>query len=64
MPHRMDAADTVDVATHLLHRLAAEGWVLESYDFDIEYATPSKNPKDPKLPIASVVTVRLVPLRG
>jgi hypothetical protein len=38
---------------------------LESYDFDIEYATPTpKDPKAIKLPVAATVTVRLVPLRG
>lgn len=66
MPRRIDAADTVDTATHHLHRLAAEGWVLEQLDTKIEYATVAKDPsaKAPKIPVATVVTVRLVPLRG
>lgn len=66
MPRRIDAADTVDTATHHLHRLQAEGWVLERLDTRMEYGTVSKDPKakTPKIPVAAVITVRLVPLRG
>lgn len=62
MGKRYDAADTVDTATNLLHRLQAEGMVLASLDYSMEYATTS--PKNPKLPIGAVVTIRLIPMLG
>ena len=61
MGHRLDAADTVDVATNLLHKLQAEGWTLEESGLEIEYGL--LKPGAPKLPIRAVVTVKLVPIR-
>ena len=61
MPKRIDAADTIDAATHFLHRLQADGWGLEALACDIEYQSP--RPGARKLPIAATVTVRLTPAR-
>ena len=59
MPKRVDGADTVDVATHLLHRWQSEGWGLEHADSEVEYARVGKH----RLPVRVTVTVSLVPLR-
>lgn len=61
MPRRLDAQDTVDIATHLLHRLQAEGWVLEEMEHEIEYVR--LDPKAPRLPVRATVVVRLIPVR-
>lgn len=61
MPKRIDAADTIDTATHFLHRLQAEGWALDELEHSIEYSLP--NQKGVRMPIAAVVNIRLVPIR-
>lgn len=61
-PKRIDAADTVDTATHLLHRLQADGWALEAMEHTLEYAGLSE--KSPKLPVRVVVQIKLIPAKG
>ena len=56
---RLDAIDTIDTATHLLHRLQSEGWVLDSIEHHLEYTELSK--KGPFLPIGAEVTIHLIP---
>jgi hypothetical protein len=56
---QVDAGDTIDSATHYLHKLQAEGWTLETLNHTLEYGQSRKH--GPKLLIASVVTVRLIP---
>lgn len=59
-PKRMDAADTIDVATHYLHRLQAEGWTLKGLNHEIAYHQISAMTK---LPTEAVVTITLVPIK-
>lgn len=61
MGKRIDAQDTVEVALHLLVKMAAEGWGVADVDCHIEYASPK--PGGPRLPVESVVVVRLLPSR-
>ena len=56
---RLDAIDTVETATHFLHRLQAEGWVLDSLEHHLEYAELSK--KGPFLPVGAEVVIHLIP---
>jgi hypothetical protein len=56
---RLDAPDTVDVATHMLHRLQAEGWAVEELEWNVEYQTLED--KGARIPVGAEVTVRLVP---
>jgi len=58
--HRIDAQDTVDVATNLLHRLQSEGWALSLLEWDVAYATSEKGPK---MPISAKVIIELEPIR-
>lgn len=58
---RIDSSDTIDEATHYLHRLQSAGWGLQSIEHEIEYGSAS--PKSPKLPIRATVTIRLIPAR-
>ncbi len=58
-PKRMDGPDTVDLVTHYLHRLQAEGWVLEDMSHEVEYQ--QINGKGPKLPSRSRYVINLVP---
>jgi hypothetical protein len=60
MPKRYDAADTVDTATNLLHRLQSEGMVLSDLAYDIEYST--LEPKGQKFPVSATVTIHLIPV--
>ena len=62
-PKRIDAADTCDNATHLIHRLQSDGWGVKGAAVEFEYATLSPNGKT-KLPIKATVTVELIPVRG
>lgn len=55
--HRLEAADAIELAHHALAKLAAEGWVVERVDQRIEHRKVGKG----RLPVAAVVTVRLVP---
>lgn len=59
MKHRLDSADTIDLAIHWLTKLQHEGWALQSLDHRIEYAAPGKHGRN--LPYEAVLTVRLVP---
>ena len=59
MAKQVDPGDTIDGATHYLHKLQSEGWTLERLDHKLEYGESRKG--GPKLLIASVVTVRLIP---
>ncbi len=61
-PKRIDAADSIDTATHLLHRLQADGWVLDTIQSEAEYYQAKD--EAPKLPIRTVVTIALIPGRG
>lgn len=60
MGKRIDAEDTVDLATHFLHRLQAEGWGVASIEHQVEYQSVGAR----KLPVGATVLVRLVPARG
>lgn len=60
MPKRLDGQDTVDVATHLLHRLQSEGMAVEECDWHVDYETVGKV----RFPTRATVTVTLVPVRG
>ena len=66
-PKRMDAADTVDTATHALHRLQSEGWGVSSVVSEFDYGTPegdgSAKHGRTKLPVGVTVTIRLIPVR-
>ena len=57
---RVTAEDTVDSAIHMLHKMQAEGWGMESLNAEVEYAKVGDS-KPVKIPVATVVTVRLVP---
>jgi len=59
---RIDAEDTIDVVTHFLHRLQAEGWGIESLEHGIEYAQLGEKSK--KMPVSAMVKIRLIPIRG
>jgi hypothetical protein len=62
---RIDAADTIDTATHFLHRLAAEGWALASLEHEFQYGSPApKDPKAPLLPIEAKLVITLIPARS
>jgi hypothetical protein len=61
MGKRLDAGDTIDVATHFLHRLQAEGWGVLDLEHHIEYV-PTR-PGGRKLPVEATVTIRLTPAR-
>jgi hypothetical protein len=56
---KIDAGDTIDSATHYLHKLQSEGWTLQHLDHELEYAK-SRN-GGPKLLVASKVIIRLIP---
>jgi hypothetical protein len=58
---KIESQDTIDTATHFLHRLQADGWALEGLEQEIEYA--QARPGGPKLVIGSVVTIKLIPIR-
>jgi hypothetical protein len=61
MAKRIDGSDTVDNATHLLHRLQADGWVTQSVKADFEYGEiPGGRAK---IPVRSFVIVELIPGR-
>lgn len=62
MGKRMDPQDTIDTATHFLHRLQAEGWALSDLEHSIEYAGVS--PKGVRLPVSASVSIKLIPIRG
>ena len=55
----VDPGDTIDGATHYLHKLQSEGWTLQKLDHELEYAESRKN--GPKLLVASKVIIRLIP---
>lgn len=61
MSKRIDPEDTVDNATHFLHRLQADGWGIESMETEISYGQTS--PKAKKIPTRATVTIRLIPSR-
>ena len=58
---KIDSSDTVDTATHLLHRLQSEGWMVEGLEWDVESGKSSKD--GPRKVIRAVVVVKLVPIR-
>ncbi len=60
MSRRIDGEDTVDIATHLLHRLQAEGFAVKSCDWDVTYEQVGKI----QLPVGATVVVELIPVRG
>jgi hypothetical protein len=67
-PKRIDAADTVDTVTHLLHRLQSEGWAVKSAVLEHGYGTPLGNGEAKHgatlLPTKATVTIELIPARG
>jgi hypothetical protein len=58
----MEGEDTIDVATHFLHRLQADGWGLAGIEHHIEYVAPKPGAR--KLPIEATVLIRLTPIRS
>ncbi len=62
MAKRPEAPDTIDTATHLLHRLQLDGWGVCSVICEIEYGAPTS--KSRLLPVEATVTVRLASGRG
>lgn len=56
---KVDPGDTIDQATHYLHKLQAEGWTLEGMTHELEYGESRKD--GPKLLIRSTVTIKLIP---
>lgn len=62
MPKRIDAEDTVDVATHFLMKLQSEGWGVADIEHHVEYGTVKSGSK--RLPVGATVLVRLVPSRS
>jgi hypothetical protein len=67
-PKRIDAADTVDNVTHLLHRLQSDSWGILSASVEFEYGTPEGDGKPQhgktRLPVHATVTVELIPAKG
>jgi hypothetical protein len=61
MAKAISSSDTVDNATHFLHRLQADGWAIKSIDTDFDYA--STTPKSPKFPVEATITIKLLPTR-
>lgn len=59
MGKKVDPGDTIDQATHYLHRLQAEGWTLSNLEHELEYG--QSRPNGPKLLISSTVTIKLIP---
>ena len=57
--NKVDAGDTIDQATHYLHKLQSEGWTLEELSHNLEYGESRKG--GPKLLIRSTVTIKLTP---
>lgn len=60
MAKRLDGSDTVDVATHLLHRLQAEGMAVQ----DVHWSTSYEEVGGVRVPISARVVVDLLPVRG
>ena len=60
MGKRIDGSDTVDNATHLLHRLQADGWVVKDAGVQFGYGTVG-NKVNAKIPVQATVTIELVP---
>lgn len=58
---KIDSSDTVDTATHFLHRLQSEGWAVKRLEHDIEYGQSTRN--GPRKVIRAVVIVELIPIR-
>jgi hypothetical protein len=56
---KIDVGDTIDSATHYLHKLQSEGWTLQKMDHELEYSQSRKD--GPKLLVASKVIIRLIP---
>ena len=59
MAKRIDGSDTVDNATHLLHRLQADGWVVKDAGVKFEYGTVGTK-VNAKIPVRASVTIELV----
>lgn len=62
MAKKVDVGDTIDSATHYLHKLQAEGWTLAELSHELEYAKTRKD--GPKLLIGSTLKIKLVPRWG
>lgn len=58
---KLEPSDTVDAATHLLHRLQADGWTVKNVEQDYDYGTT--RPGGRKLLISQTITIELVPIR-
>ena len=62
MPKRFDPEDTVDEATHLLHRLQADGLAVLTTKIAWDWSEPIKGSQ--RLPVRATVTIELIPTRG
>ncbi len=62
MSKRRDAVDTVDVATHQLHRWQAEGYGVADLETRVDYSDTELT-GGVRLPVEVFVTVRLIPIR-
>jgi hypothetical protein len=60
-PKRIDAADTVDNVTHLLHGLQADGWAIATATVRFQHRSPGKS--GAKLPVRARVTIELTPTK-
>jgi len=62
MAKKVETGDTIDSATHYLHKLQSEGWTLSELSHELEYAKARKD--GPKLLIGSTLIIKLVPRWG
>lgn len=62
MPKTIGGNDTVDNATHLLHRLQADGWGVRNVSVEFDYA--ALDGKASRLLVGATVHVELIPTRG
>ena len=58
---RIDGADTVDNATHALHRLQSDGWIVKRLNTRFVHASPNGKKSGTALPVKAIVTVELIP---
>lgn len=57
MGRRLDPADTLEGAIHLLHGLAEAGWAVERVEHTVAYAKVQGR----RLPVEAKLVVRLIP---
>ena len=61
MPKGIDGEDLAEIAQHDIHKLTAEGWIVQDIDKHIVLEAVRKHGR--QLPISLEMTVRFVPSR-